>query len=183
MLRCFLSDGFILGSVYITFYHTKWNPFLSKWPQWNNAYNEFHSWKFRVKVIRDWQHTKLNMFYFVRNSHVSSQGTLKITRGFFFALTSYVYWWQHKRTWIIWAAKNTCFENCRSSRPKVFCKKGVLRNFTKFTGKHLCQSLFFNKVAGLSPTTKKRGSAFPVNFVEFVRTHFFTERLWWLLYQ
>ena len=36
----------------------------------------------------------------------------------------------------------------RSSRPEVFCKKGVLRNFVKFTGKHLCQSLFFNKVAG-----------------------------------
>ena len=30
----------------------------------------------------------------------------------------------------------------RSSRPEVFCKKGVLRNFAKFTGKHLCQSLF-----------------------------------------
>ena len=29
--------------------------------------------------------------------------------------------------------------------------KGVLRNFTKFTGKHLRQSLFFNKVAGLRP--------------------------------
>ena len=38
----------------------------------------------------------------------------------------------------------------RSSRPEVFCKKGVLKNFTKFTGKHLCQSLFFNKVAGLN---------------------------------
>ena len=38
----------------------------------------------------------------------------------------------------------------RSSRQEVFCKKGVLRNFTKFTGKHLCQSLFFNKVAGLA---------------------------------
>ena len=25
----------------------------------------------------------------------------------------------------------------------------VLRNFAKSTGKHLCQSLFFNKVAGL----------------------------------
>ena len=37
----------------------------------------------------------------------------------------------------------------RSSRPKVFCKKSVLRNFTKFTGKHLCQILIFNKVAGL----------------------------------
>ena len=33
--------------------------------------------------------------------------------------------------------------DCRSSRPQVFCKKGVLRNFAKCTGKHLCQSLFF----------------------------------------
>ena len=32
---------------------------------------------------------------------------------------------------------------------EVFCKKGVLRNFAKLTGKHLCQSLIFNKVAGL----------------------------------
>ena len=31
----------------------------------------------------------------------------------------------------------------------MFCKKGFLKNFTKFTGKHLCQSLFFNAVAGL----------------------------------
>ena len=36
----------------------------------------------------------------------------------------------------------------RSSRPERFCRKGVLRNFAKFTGKQLCQSLFFNKVAG-----------------------------------
>ena len=41
------------------------------------------------------------------------------------------------------------FLTAGSSRPEVFCKKGVLRNFTKFTGKHLRQSLFFNKVAGL----------------------------------
>ena len=27
---------------------------------------------------------------------------------------------------------------------EVFYKKGVLRNFTRFTGKHLCQGLFFN---------------------------------------
>ena len=31
----------------------------------------------------------------------------------------------------------------RSSRPEVFCEKGVLRNFAKFTGKYLYQSLFF----------------------------------------
>ena len=34
----------------------------------------------------------------------------------------------------------------RSSRPEVFCKISVLRNFTKFTGKHLCQSLFFSSL-------------------------------------
>ena len=37
----------------------------------------------------------------------------------------------------------------RSSLPDVFCKKSVLRNFAKFTGKHLCQNLFFNEVACL----------------------------------
>ena len=31
-------------------------------------------------------------------------------------------------------------------RPEVFYKKGIIKNFAKFTGKHLCQSLFFNKV-------------------------------------
>ena len=64
----------------------------------------------------------------------------------------------------------------RSSRPKVFCKKGVLRNFTKFTGIHLCQSLFFNKVAGFRSATllKKRlwHRCFPENFVKFLRTPF-----------
>ena len=39
----------------------------------------------------------------------------------------------------------------RSSRAEVICKKGVYRNFAKFTRKYLCQSLFFSKVAGLKP--------------------------------
>ena len=59
----------------------------------------------------------------------------------------------------------------------MFSKKGVLRNFAKFTGKHLCHSLFFDKVVGLRPATllKKRLShrCFPVYFVKFVRTPFF----------
>ena len=41
--------------------------------------------------------------------------------------------------------------NHQKQPPEVFCKKGVLRNFAYFTGKHLCQSLFFNKVSGLGP--------------------------------
>ena len=62
----------------------------------------------------------------------------------------------------------------RSSIPEVFCKKCVLRNFAKFTGKHLCQSLFFNKVSGVRPAIllKKRlwHRCFPVNFAKFLRT-------------
>ena len=37
--------------------------------------------------------------------------------------------------------------------PQVFYKKDGLKNFAKFTGKHLCRSLFFDKVAGLKPVT------------------------------
>ena len=37
-------------------------------------------------------------------------------------------------------------------------KVGALRNFAKFAGKHQCESLFFNKVAGVRSATflKKR---------------------------
>ena len=84
---------------------------------------------------------------------------------------------------------------------RCFIEIGVLKNFTKFTRKRLCQSLFFNKVAGLwslyliqafRPATflkrysrpailfKKRlwHRCFPVNFVEIFKNTFFTEHLW-----
>ena len=70
----------------------------------------------------------------------------------------------------------------RSSHRRCSVKKGVLRNLTKFTGKHLHQSLFFNKVAGLRPPTWLKNRlwrrCFPVNFTNFVRTPFLTEHLW-----
>ena len=49
----------------------------------------------------------------------------------------------------------------RSSRPEMFCRKGGLKNFPKFTGKHPRRSLLFNKIADLSL--------------------FFTQHLWRLL--
>ena len=59
---------------------------------------------------------------------------------------------------------------------KLFCEKGVLRNFANFTGKHLCQSVFFNKVASIRPATlfKKRlwHRYFPVNFAKFLSISF-----------
>ena len=57
----------------------------------------------------------------------------------------------------------------RSSCPEVFYKKGVLRNFKKFAGKHLCQRLFFNKVADLAwpATLLKKESLAQVFSCEF----------------
>ena len=83
--------------------------------------------------------------------------------------------------------KNTCFVEDlqtagsetpdRISRPDVFCEKGVLGNFAKFTRRHLCQSLFFNKFAGGRPPAnllKKRlwHRCLLVNFAKFPRTPF-----------
>ena len=65
----------------------------------------------------------------------------------------------------------------RSSFQGLFSEKGVLKNFAKFTGKHLCQSLFFNKVVGVRSVTllKKRlwHKRSPVHFMQFLRTPFF----------
>ena len=50
--------------------------------------------------------------------------------------------------------------------PEMFMQKSVLRNFTSFEKKHLCQSFFFSKVAGLWPAN------FAANFVKYLRIPF-----------
>ena len=56
----------------------------------------------------------------------------------------------------------------------MFHNKAVLKNFAKFTEKHLRWNLFANKVAGWRPATilKKRlwKRCFPVNLAKFLRT-------------
>ena len=63
----------------------------------------------------------------------------------------------------------------RSSRSGLFCNKGVLKNFAKFIRKHLCQSLFLNKVVGGACSfIEKRlwDRCFPVSFAKFLSTPF-----------
>ena len=63
---------------------------------------------------------------------------------------------------------------------EVFCKKGVFRSFIKFTGKHLWQSLFFNKVAHLRPATllkKRLAQVFSCEFYEISKNTFFYRTL------
>ena len=57
--------------------------------------------------------------------------------------------------------------------PDVFYKKGVLKNFAKFTGKHLHQSLFFKKVSGRGQQLiRKETQVFPCEFCETLRATF-----------
>ena len=70
--------------------------------------------------------------------------------------------------------------------PDVFFKEGVLRNFAKFARKHLCQSLFFNKDAGLQLVCnfiKKETLAqvLSCEFCEISKNTFFKEHMRWLL--
>ena len=46
-----------------------------------------------------------------------------------------------------------CTWRVRSSRLEEFYKEGILKSSTKFTGKHLRRSLFYNKAASWKPTT------------------------------
>ena len=69
--------------------------------------------------------------------------------------------------------------------PEVFYKKGVLKNLAKFTGKHLCQSLFLKNLQ-VSPCNfnKKETLAqvFSREFCETSKNNFsYTEHLRWLL--
>ena len=59
----------------------------------------------------------------------------------------------------------------RSSHQGCSVKKDVLRNFTKFTGKHLRQSLFLIKLQALT-------QAFSCEFCEISKSTLFTEHLW-----
>ena len=62
----------------------------------------------------------------------------------------------------------------------VFYKKGALRNFAKFTGKHLCWNIFLNKIPDLRPVTlliKIPTQVFFYKFYEIFKKTFFTKHL------
>ena len=63
----------------------------------------------------------------------------------------------------------------RSSHQGCSIKKGFIRNFTKFTGKHLCQSLIKTLIKTLNKNFIQKqtlAQVFPVNFAKFLRTSF-----------
>ena len=75
-------------------------------------------------------------------------------------------------------------EKLQKQPPECSIKKGVLKNFEKFTGKHLCQSLFFKKSFRSQPATLLKKTlwhkCFPVNIPKFLRTSFFQNTSGWI---
>ena len=62
----------------------------------------------------------------------------------------------------------------RSSHQRCSVIRGVLRNFVKFKGKHLCQSLFFNKVVDLNFIKKETlEQVFSCEFYKISKKTFF----------
>ena len=66
----------------------------------------------------------------------------------------------------------------------MFFKIDGLQNFSNFTTKHLCWSLFFNKVADQKASNFFENSlqhkCLSVKFAKFLRTPFLIEHLCWL---
>ena len=56
---------------------------------------------------------------------------------------------------VFWEKSHSLLGRHPNEYRRCSVKKGVLRNYTKFTGKHLCYT-FFNKVAGLVSTFDQR---------------------------
>ena len=71
--------------------------------------------------------------------------------------------WQYLSSYLVF---KTLISFIRSSRPEVFCKKGIFRNFAKFTT--LLKNRLWHR-------------CFPVNSGKFQGRPFSIEHLWWLL--
>ena len=88
-----------------------------------------------------------------------------------------------KPTWLLkWLHMDTQKVNFLSTYQRCSIKKGILKNFTKLTGNHVCLSLIFNKVAGHRPATlfKKETllQVFSWEFCEIFKSTFIAEQLW-----
>ena len=97
---------------------------------------------YNIKIVIVTLHViKLNYFFLHQQKYVSTELIMNQL-----GQVSAISFWQQNETW--WNFKKV-YAYLRSSHRTCFVKKGVLKNFADFTGKHLCQRLFFNKIGGL----------------------------------
>ena len=86
--------------------------------------------------------------------------------------------WSNNSVWIWKMIVDEIGEVHKSSHLQMYFKIGVLENFTTFTGKYLCWSLFLRKLQACNFVQKRlQHRNFPVNIAKFLRTIFFI-KLW-----
>ena len=70
---------------------------------------------------------------------------------------------------------------CRSSRPEVFLRKGVLKICSRFAGEHICRSAILIKLQSNFIETTLRKGCCPVNLLHIFKTPFLKNTSEWLL--
>ena len=79
-----------------------------------------------------------------------------------------------------WVCALMQYSQIQKQPPEVFRKRRYSWNFSKFIGKHLCWSVFFNKAAGFRPETvfkKTPAHVFCCAFSEIFKNTYFVEHL------
>ena len=128
---------------------------------------------FFAQMIRDHTREKRGIFFFILSSfpHAFKHLVRQQGKGCWDLVFIYGNRFQYLICWVafsidiqkIWKRMRILSCTHRSSRPEVFCEKGVFRNFAKFIGKHLCQSLFWSP--GVSRKARmKQGLSFLPSF-------------------
>ena len=77
------------------------------------------------------------------------------------------YWYQIHMKMLLIMVNTLLYFTSEAVIGRCFVKKGVIRNFAKFTGKYLYQRLFFSKVAGLRSFFIKKETLTQVFSCEF----------------
>ena len=102
-----------------------------------------------------------------------------------FILNNFLQYTEQERLTAPWRFHYSPVFGFSSSCMEVLCKKFVIKNFVKFTGKHLRRSLFLNTVADLRPTIllrkRLRHRCFSVNFAKVLKKPFLQNSFWRLL--
>ena len=121
--RCSLLEVFKLYFSLIGIDKSAWTrrkPCKIKWSEWS-FFGFFCYWNFEISTVKLWL-IAVNFLFRIGEKVLSSS-------------CIHGYW---------------VFGGSRSNHRRCSVKRSVLRNFAKLTGKHLCQSLCFDKVTGRS---------------------------------
>ena len=126
-------------------------------------------WNYGIFRSGKWKSFKFSL---LKCTHFLPQVICYVSASLF--LTKVTFWWSWTRNMeqkpnqdpIFFSYKKLLHHRCFRSTHREMCfKKGAHKNFAKFTGKHLCQSSFFNKVAGLRSATLLKRDAETVLFL------------------